>query len=200
MRFNWTLTIAAALTLGACGSTPTPPPAAETPKPETVAVPGAAVMPVPPVQAPPAASAPEKAPAEAVKKEVPEDPVQAAEEERRTLAAMTADPDRSVYFPSGGTQVDGPGKAVLHRHALRLKKDPDLVITLIGHTDPLGSRSYNLAIAEERMDSVYEILRSLGIPRSQIRRVTSERDPSASKCRTAACRRLMRRVDLDYAE
>lgn len=199
MRFNWILIVAAALTLGACGSTPTPPPAAEVPKPEPAAA-GAAVTPVPPVQAPPAASAPEKPVADAVKKEAPDDPVQAAEDERRTLAALAADPDRSVYFPSGGTQVDGPGKAVLHRHALRLKKDPDLVITLIGHTDPQGSRSYNLAIAEERMDSVYEILRSLGISRSQIRRVTSERDPSASKCHTAACRRLMRRVDLVYAQ
>ena len=194
MQLNWILIVASALTLGACGSTPTRPPEAAAAKSEKTAAPA------PPVQAPPAAPAPEKPPAAAAKKGTPEDPVQAAEEERRTLAALVADPDRSVYFPSGGTQVDGPGKAVLHRHALRLKKDPNLVITLIGHTDPLGSRSYNLAIAEERMDSVYEILRSLGIPRSQIRRVTAERDPSASKCRTAACRRLMRRVDLVYAE
>lgn len=183
MHFKWISIAAVALALSACSGTGKRPPQPEAGKPAAVA-------------APQPAAAARAEPAEETEEE---DLVQASGSEGAGEPPQDSprpDPDSNIFFPSGGTQVDGPGKAVLARHAERLKQSPDLVITLVGHTDPVGSRSYNLAIAEHRIDSVVRILRSLGVPRGQIRRVSSGRVTMDNRCRSAACRRLMRRVEL----
>lgn len=109
------------------------------------------------------------------------------------------DTDGNVYFSSGDTKVNERGQEVLRRHASRLKENPHQVVTLVGYTDPLGSASYNLAVAEERMDSVLEVLRSLGVPRGQIRRVSAgQSQAGAGDCNNPVCRQQMRRVELIY--
>lgn len=105
----------------------------------------------------------------------------------------------NIYFASGAAQVDEPAKDMLRRHALRLKGDSELVVTLVAYTDPLGSRSYNLAVAEERIEAVAETLRQLGVPRHQIRRVNGGQRPSVSPtCATPACQQQPSRVELVY--
>lgn len=110
------------------------------------------------------------------------------------------DRDANVYFSSGGSQIDESGKALLRRHAVRLKENPDLVVTLIGHSDPTGSRSYNLAITEEQINAVVQDLRSLGVPRWQIRRVNSGQGGTPISCRSIACGSQMQRVELVFSE
>ena len=84
--------------------------------------------------------------------------------------------------------------------AERLKSMEEGFVTLRGYTDHLGSPSYNLAIAEQRVNAVATALRRNGIAATQIRRnaVGSERGPAA--CRSVQCRRLMRRVELVFGE
>lgn len=106
----------------------------------------------------------------------------------------------SIYFASAETAIDETGKAQLRQHAARLKEDPRLVVTLIGFTDNQGSRSYNLALADARMDAVSETLRSLGVARKQIRRQSAGHGAAADDCSSLACRQQMRRVDLVYAK
>lgn len=123
----------------------------------------------------------------------------AARPERADEPGSDIDPENNVYFSSGDTKLNEQSLELLRRHAARLKENPQQVVTLIGYTDPLGSPSYNLAIAEERMDSVAETLRSLGVARGQIRRVSTGRTmATAADCNTPACRRQMRRVELIY--
>lgn len=128
----------------------------------------------------------------------------AAEEVDDTPAAHSAGvksgSENVVYFSSGDTTVDDTGKTILRRNAARLKKNPRLVVTLVGHTDPLGSRSYNLAIAEERIDSVFEFLLSLGVSKAQMRRLSAKAGYGTinSTCKSSVCRQKMRRVDLVY--
>lgn len=118
-------------------------------------------------------------------------------ERDKTLAATS--PQNDVYFSDDDTKVNERGQEVLRRHALRLREHPHQVVTLVGYTDPLGSRSYNLAVTEERMDSVVETLRSLGVARSQIRRINAGQTKVATaSCDTPACRQLMQRVELIY--
>lgn len=112
----------------------------------------------------------------------------------------TPDPEANVYFASGGSDIDESGKALLRRHAARLKDNPDQVVTLIGHTDPTGSRSYNLAIAEERIAAVVHALRAFGVPRWQIRTVNSGRGEAPGTCASIACRARMWRVELVFSE
>lgn len=112
-----------------------------------------------------------------------------------------ADGDLSIYFHMGDTRVDQTGQQELRRHAARLKEHPRTVVTLAGSTDDLGSDSYNLAIAEQRIDAVARLLRAYGVARNQLnpgRRYAVEQGRLATTCRTAACCQKMRRVDLIY--
>lgn len=140
----------------------------------------------------PAAETPAKATKAAA---VPAPPVA---DEKAIIAAV--DVANSVFFQPSASAVDADGRRLLLEHAARLKANPDLVVTLLGHTDNLGSPSYNLAIAEQRVNAVHAILRSQGVPQTQIRRqaVGSEAVPLA--CKSAQCRKVMRRVQLVYGE
>lgn len=106
---------------------------------------------------------------------------------------------RTVYFASGDATIDSQGDAVLRQNAQKLKEDSQLVVVLVGHTDNLGSAAYNLAVADKRTDAVSERLRSLGVPRNQIRRLSlGSEESNKQKCDSESCRRSMRRVELDY--
>lgn len=108
--------------------------------------------------------------------------------------------DNSVFFPAVGTELDAASLKRLAALAERLKAMEEGIVTLHGYTDHLGSPSYNLAIAEQRVNAVATALRRNGIAATQIRRnaVGSERVPAA--CRSVQCRRLMRRVELVFGE
>ena len=108
--------------------------------------------------------------------------------------------DNSVFFPAGGTELDAASLKRLAALAERLKAMEEGIVTLHGYTDHLGSPSYNLAIAEQRVNAVATALRRNGIAATQIRRnaVGSERVPAA--CRSVQGRRLMRRVELVFGE
>lgn len=118
--------------------------------------------------------------------------------EKALIAAVND--ENSIFFPPAGTTVDARGHARLMEHANRLKASPDLVVTLIGHTDDLGSPSYNLAIAEQRVNAVYAILRSQRVPVTQIRRYGVGNEEMERACKSEACRSKMRRVELVFGE
>lgn len=118
--------------------------------------------------------------------------------EKDLIAAV--DLENSVFFPSSGTTVDAAGRQRLIAHAARLKENPELMVTLVGHTDDLGSSSYNLAIAEQRVNAVYAILRSQGVPLTQIQRYSIGSEQTGRGCKSADCRRSMRRVQLMFSQ
>lgn len=106
---------------------------------------------------------------------------------------------RVVYFAFGEAMIDSESAEILRQNAQKLKEDPQLVVTLVGHTDNLGSAAYNLAVADKRIEAVSDRLRSLGVPRSQIRRLPVGSEQSSKQpCDSETCRRTMRRVELVY--
>lgn len=110
------------------------------------------------------------------------------------------DYENNVYFDLGKTAIDDRGMETLKVHAERLKSNAKLVVTLIGHTDNLGSREYNQAICEERLDSVENQLRSLGVGKRQIRRVgLGNEKTGVGQCRELDCQQAMHRVEMYYA-
>ncbi|WP_306607435.1 OmpA family protein [Azonexus sp.] len=125
-------------------------------------------------------------------------PARSSVSEKTLIAEVDA--EHSIFFPSSGVTVDSEGRARLIEHANRLKASPDLVVTLIGHTDDLGSPSYNLAIAEQRVNAVYAILRSQRVPLTQIRRYGVGNEQMDRACKSEACRKKMRRVELVFGE
>jgi len=106
----------------------------------------------------------------------------------------------NIYFGSGSTRVDAAGEQKLRAHASRLVANPKAVVTLIGLTDNQGSRSLNLAIAEQRIEAVARILRAHGVLKKQIRPYARGNKTPRSECNTQACSEKMRRVQLDYGE
>jgi peptidoglycan-associated lipoprotein len=104
---------------------------------------------------------------------------------------------RTVYFSSGDAVIDADGAEILRDNAQKLREDPQLIVVLVGHTDNLGSAAYNLAVADKRTEAVSDRLRSMGVPRSQIRRLpVGSEQANKLKCDSEACRRSMRRVEL----
>ena len=122
--------------------------------------------------------------------------------EPRTLPKPDAavDEENNVFFKADLTVIDPEEKPKLQRHVQRLKADPKLVLMLIGYTDDQGSRSYKLAIAEQRLDAVFKLLRSLGVPARQLRRYPVGREMTNPGCSNAECIERMRRVELVYQD
>ena len=112
----------------------------------------------------------------------------------------TVDIERSIFFARRSTAVDPAERYKLRQQAQRLLADPKLVVTLVGHTDDLGSASYNLAIAEQRVSSVYQLLRKHGVPRKQLLRYAVGREKVARACGSSECRAKMRRVEFVYPQ
>lgn len=128
-------------------------------------------------------------------------PAPAAAANAEAPAAVPAVPEENrIYFAFGAVAVDAAGRQKVLAHAARLKADPKLVVTVVGHTDHLGSSSYNLAIAEQRAAAVASLLLANGASRLQVRRYGIGNEKVDDSCRSSECRRQMRRVDLVYEE
>lgn len=142
---------------------------------------------------PPVAEKPVEAPVQAEPAKPVANPLL---DEKAAMAAV--DTENSVFFHSSDSTLDAAGRQRVLEHAARLKADPDLAVTLVGHADHLGSRSYNLAIAEQRVNAVFAVLRSEGIPVTRIRREAVGSEQVSPACRSVQCRKLMRRVELVF--
>ncbi len=145
---------------------------------------------------PPQATAPEKQEKSATAKTSANTVNQPAETERKTTAAPID--DLSIYFSPGSSIVSSVEREKLRNHAERLKAEPQLKITLIGHTSDTGSPSFNLALADMRVSAVSGALKSMGIPERRIHRNMGERNRQAVQCKTAECQQSVQRVELVY--
>ena len=120
----------------------------------------------------------------------------ASQREAQLIAAV--DEKNSVFFASSSAVLDAEAEQKLQQHVLRIKGDSKLVVRLLGHTDDLGSRAYNMAIAEQRVNAVYGFLRRAGVPIRQLHRSGRAGDIGGKSCDSAECRAKMRRVELIY--
>lgn len=157
----------------------------------TVMIAGCAVTP------PVAPAAPASPVAEAGPGSTPAAPAPSPSE-AQVMAAV--DNENNVFFVLGASVIDAAGRRKVRHHAERLKADPKLEVTLVGYTDDLGSPSYNLAIAEQRVNAIHKELRGLGVRPNQIRRHVAGPEQLASACGSTECRRIMRRVQFNYAD
>lgn len=120
---------------------------------------------------------------------------------------VTAEPERvseideknSVFFSLGSSAVSRAERDKLHAVAQRLKADNGLFITLIGHANDNGSSSFNLAVADARVQSIGAILKKLGVKSHQIKKRNAGSESLPSTCRSVTCRQLMRRVELLFS-
>lgn len=105
---------------------------------------------------------------------------------------------RTYYFDFDQDVIHPDDQAAISANANKIACNPHVKVLLEGHTDPRGSREYNVGLGERRAKAVKELLESKGVSPSQIRIVSygSER-PAAQGC-TEDAYALDRRVVLVY--
>ena len=78
----------------------------------------------------------------------------------------------TYYFDFDRSDVRPADKPAILAHADNLVAHPSKKIVVEGHTDPRGSREYNVALGERRGDAVLDVMKSRGVNPDQIRVVS----------------------------
>lgn len=73
-----------------------------------------------------------------------------------------------INFGYNSSVVNSQSRATLQDNAQWLLDNPDQEVIIEGHCDERGTSEYNLALGLRRAQSVYDYLRSSGVPESQI--------------------------------
>lgn len=101
-----------------------------------------------------------------------------------------------VHFEFDKSRLMLDSRAVLDKVAESLRNEPDVRIIIEGHTDSMGSDTYNKSLSQRRAQSVVDYLTSKGIDRSRMRAVGyGESKPKADNS-TEEGRERNRRVEL----
>jgi outer membrane protein OmpA-like peptidoglycan-associated protein len=86
-----------------------------------------------------------------------------------------------VLFAYNRYDLSSSAQANLDKLKEILNKYPDTDITVIGHTDAIGSDSYNQTLSEQRANSVNTYLRQNGISSTRLKAIgKGESDPVAT--------------------
>lgn len=102
----------------------------------------------------------------------------------------------SVYFAFDSSELDAAASATLDAHADWLNANPDVSITIEGNCDERGSREYNLALGQQRADSVRDYLVSRGVSSTRIDTVSFGEERPACTGSGEACWAQNRRADI----
>lgn len=79
---------------------------------------------------------------------------------------------RVVYFAFDSSEIQTEYAKLLAAHGEYLGANPDVTVTVEGHTDERGSREYNLALGERRAQSVKQVLTLNGASSDQVETVS----------------------------
>lgn len=100
----------------------------------------------------------------------------------------------TYYFAFDRSDIHPEDKGSILAHADKLVAHPHYKIILEGHTDPRGSREYNIALGERRANAVFDLMKARGVNPSQVRVVSYGSERPAAAGRTEQDFQLDRRV------
>ena len=87
------------------------------------------------------------------------------------LTPATAVIKEKVLFDFDSYKLDAEAEAIVEKVAAAMKKNPDTVIALKGHTDKYGADDYNQKLSENRANAVKDSLVDEGVPAGSIKSV-----------------------------
>lgn len=105
---------------------------------------------------------------------------------------------RTYYFDFDRSEVHESDKPAIFANANYLVSHPRMKVIVEGHTDPRGSREYNVALAERRANTVADLLKSRGVRPNQIRVVSYGAERLAVPGHTEQDYQLDRRAIIVY--
>lgn len=113
---------------------------------------------------------------------------------RKDLLKLTL--ENEVSFDFDRAEIKDPFKPTLDKLAGVLRKHDRTDVEVVGHTDSVGSESYNQRLSERRAQAVVDYLTGTGIARSRLTATgKGEGEPRATND-TEAGRQLNRRVEI----
>jgi peptidoglycan-associated lipoprotein len=105
---------------------------------------------------------------------------------------------RSIYFEYDRSDILPQFVDVLRAHAKFLATNPGRQVTLEGHTDERGTREYNLALGDQRADTVRRFMLAEGVGGGQINTLSYGEERPVDPGHSDAAWALNRRVELVY--
>jgi outer membrane protein OmpA-like peptidoglycan-associated protein len=87
-------------------------------------------------------------------------------------AALKEQNYRIVHFGFDADLLDRTARRKLDRPAAFIRRNPDIVFAVVGHTDKVGNPAYNEALGMRRAMRVVTYLVSRGVGRDQLRAMT----------------------------
>ncbi len=108
--------------------------------------------------------------------------------------------NQTYYFDFDSNRMHTEDRASVDVQGRYLASHAHARVVLEGHTDPRGSREYNVGLGERRAKSVAEILKLDGANNDQIRIVSYGAEKLAAAGHTEEDYQLDRRVNLIYEE
>ena len=101
-----------------------------------------------------------------------------------------------IQFETDSTQLRGVDDVLVAEYIDFLKKYPDSIAIIAGHSDSWGAADYNRLISKYRAEIVKGYLMGKGVPKSQIRVFAYGQNQPAGDNSTSAGRKLNRRVEV----
>lgn len=95
------------------------------------------------------------------------------------MERFAAEVPSTITFAFDSAQLDEEARAVLRRQATWIRQFPEVRFSVYGHTDLVGSASYNYGLGLRRARAAVNYLVSLGVPRNRLEALVSrgEREP-----------------------
>lgn len=103
-----------------------------------------------------------------------------------------------VYFDYDRAVVSPTGRQLLKEHAVYLQSNPEVRISIEGHTDERGSADYNIALGERRAKSVRTLLLAYGVTASNLSTISYGEERPALRGHTEQAYSKNRRVEIIY--
>ncbi|MDX1915906.1 MAG: peptidoglycan-associated lipoprotein Pal [Methylophilus sp.] len=105
---------------------------------------------------------------------------------------------RNIYFDYDSDAVKAEFRPLVEAHAKYLVAHKDAKVVLQGNTDERGTREYNVSLGQRRSVAVKKALNLLGVQDTQIETVSYGEEKAAQNCADENCFQQNRRVDIVY--
>ncbi len=105
---------------------------------------------------------------------------------------------RVIYFAYDSDEVAPQDRELIAAHAAFLSANPEVKVSVEGHTDERGAREYNIALGERRAQAVRRMLEFQGVSPQQITTVSYGEEKPAVEGHDESAWSMNRRVELVY--
>jgi peptidoglycan-associated lipoprotein len=107
---------------------------------------------------------------------------------------------KDIYFNYDSYELRASDQPTLQADAAFLKSHSNIRFTMEGHCDERGSVEYNLALGENRANSVKQALVKLGVPASSIKTISYGKEKPICTEHNEACWQQNRRAHFAYGQ